>query len=107
MKGNTLDLVLTTPNVVVNCLAIHPRSFFNLSDHLAISFELPCKISSSAAPKSHYVYNFCKADYESITSFLLDFDFSVIFNSFDIELIWSVIKSSVHVAMSLFVPKFL
>ena len=55
VKGNTLDLVLTTPNVVVNCLAIHPQSFFNLSDHFAISFELPCKISSSAAPKSHYV----------------------------------------------------
>ena len=56
MKSNTLDLVLTTPNVVVNCLAIHPQSVFNLSDHFAISFELPCKISPSAVPQSHYVY---------------------------------------------------
>ena len=35
---------------VVNCLAIHPQSVFNLSDHFAKSFELPCKISSSAHP---------------------------------------------------------
>ena len=107
VKGNILDLVLTTPNVVVNCLTIHPQSVFHLSDHFAISFELPCKISSSAAFKPHYVHNFCKADYESITSFLLDFDFSVIFNSLDIEFIWFVIKSSVYEAMSLFVPKVL
>ena len=42
-----------------------------------------------------YVFDSCKADYEGITSFLLDFDFRLI------------VKSSIYEAMSLFVPRFL
>ena len=43
VKGNILDLILTSPSVVVNSL-IDPRSLFSSSDHLTISFDLLCKV---------------------------------------------------------------
>ena len=52
-----------------------------------------------------YVFDFCKADYSRISSFLLDSDFSPVFESDNIEFIWSFIKSLIYEAMSLFIPK--
>ena len=42
-----------------------------------------------------------------ICTYLLDVDFSVCFDSNDIEFIWCKIKSSILEAMSLYVPKVL
>ena len=84
VKGNVLDLVLTSVNVTIDHLTIHPLSVINFSDHLVISFCLSIDVN---APKPGYVFDVCKADFESISSFLLDLDFSPIFESFDIEFI--------------------
>ena len=102
-----LDLVLTSVNVTIDHLTIHPLSVINFSDHLVISFCLSIDVPSVNVPKPGYVFDFRKADFESISSFLLDLDFSPIFESFDIEIIWSFIKSSIYKAMSLFNPKVL
>ena len=37
VKGNLLDLVLTSPSISVNHLIVHPLSVVNFSDHHAIS----------------------------------------------------------------------
>ena len=51
------------------------------------------------------VFDFCKTDYNGISSFLLDIDFSAVFESTNIEFIWFFIKSVIYQAMSLYIPK--
>ena len=60
---------------------------------------------STNISKSLYVFDFSKANFTDISSILLDFDFSVCFQSYDIEFIWSTIKSVIFLVISLFVPK--
>ena len=46
VKGNVLDLVLTSASVVVDHLTIHPLSAVNFSDHHAVSFDYICNTPS-------------------------------------------------------------
>ena len=107
VKGNILDLILTSENVSIDHLTIYPLSVVSLSDHLVISFDLFFNIPSISKSKPCYIFDFCRADFNSITSFLLDYDYSHVLVSNDIEFVWSCIKSSIYEAMSLFVPKVL
>ena len=104
VKGNLLDLVLSSASVVVNRLTVYPLSLVDFSDHHAISLDFCCSVSS--VPKCN-VYDFCNIDYESISSFLLDSDFSAVFDSSNIEFIWFFIKSLICKAMSLYIPRIL
>ena len=97
VKGNLLDIVLTSQSVSINSLIVHPLSVIDFSDHLAIS----------ALSSPGYVFDFCNADYEIITSHLLDSDFSIVYDSSDIEFIWFYIKSLIYNAMLIYVPKIL
>ena len=96
MLGNILDLILTSSNVSVSNLIIHPLSVINFSDHFAISFDYSYHTSSSVESIPGYVFDFCKADYNGISSFLLDIDFSALFESTNIEFIWFFIKSVIY-----------
>ena len=69
--GNILDLILTSSNVSVSNLIIHPFSVINFSDHFAISFDYSCHTSSSVESIPGYVFDFCKADYNGISSLTL------------------------------------
>ena len=80
VKGNLLDLVLSSASVVVNRLTVYPLSLVDFSDHHAISFDFCCSVSSVPKCKPGYVYDFRNTDYESISSFLLDSDFSAVFD---------------------------
>ena len=53
------------------------------------------------------MFNFCKADYDGITTFLSDSDFSILYDSSDIEYVWFLFKSFIYQAMSLYNPKVL
>ena len=97
VKGNILDLVLSSDRVNVDGLNIF-RSVFIHSDHFIVSFSCHCDIFPSVSCKSSYVFDFSKAD---LTVFVL----SVCFESNDIEFIWCKIKSFIFEAMSLYVPK--
>ena len=107
VKGNLLDLVLTSPSVSINSLTVHPSSVIDFSDHFAVSFSVCCNVSSGALSSPGYVFDFCNADYESITNHLLDSDFSIVFDSSNIEFVWLCIKSLIYNAMLLYVPKIL
>ena len=96
IKGNILDLVLTSASVFVSNLTI---LVINFSNHHAISFKYSCHASSPGQSTLGYVFNFCKTDYSSISSFLLDSDFSTVFESINIEFIWLFIKSLIYEAM--------
>ena len=52
-----------------------------------------------------YVYDFSKANYNSMCDFLLDSDFRALFESIDIEFVSSVIKSFIFEAVFLFTCK--
>ena len=104
-KGNTVDLVLTSPSVNIEQLSVNSQLLSDFSDHFIISFDVSYSSPSTNISKSLYVFDFSKANFTDICSFLLDFDFSVCFQSHDIEFIWSNIKSVIFVAISLFVPR--
>ena len=105
VKGNLLDLVLTSASVVVNHLTVHPLSVVDFSDHRAISFDFCCTASTVPKCIPGYVFDFGNADYESISSFLFESDFSVLYDCFDIEYIWFLIKSLIYKAMLLYIPR--
>ena len=88
IRGNTLDLVLTTSGISVSNLLINPPNQLFLSDHYIISFCFKCEAVSSLNYASGYVFDFFKADLDSLCSCLLDVDFSACFLSSDIEFVW-------------------
>ena len=102
VKGNILDLVLTSPSITIDQLSVNSSSDANLSDHFLIHFIPFCNISSTVKSKPGYVYDFSKANYNSMCEFLLDSDFRALFESMDIDFVWSVIKSFIF---ELFTPK--
>ena len=105
IKGNILDLVLTSPSITIDQLSVNSSSDANLSDHFLIHFIPFCNISSTVKSKPGYVYDFSKANYNSMCDFLLDSDFRALFESMDIEFVWSVIKSFIFETVFLFTPK--
>ena len=56
-----------------------------------------CHASSPGQSTLGYVFDFCKADYSSISSFLLDSDLSSVFESINIQFIWLFIKSLTYI----------
>ena len=98
--------MLTSPTVTIQNTSVNPKPLSTFSDDYIISFDISCcTLSTSCSNKPSYVFNFSKANFFDLFSFLLDFDFSACFQSYDIEFIWSTIKSVIFVAISLFVPK--
>ena len=45
VKGNVLDLIVTSISSVVKDLIVHPLSVFDCSDHSAVSFDICCNVS--------------------------------------------------------------
>ena len=75
IRGNILDLVLTTLSLIIDKVVTQsPPKLLSL-DHFVISFTLTCNVSSSARYKPGYVLDHTKADYHGMCSYLLDVDF--------------------------------
>ena len=83
VKGNMLNLVLTSPGVAVNHGTVHPHSVVYFSDHYAICFDLNCHTSTAHVSIHGYT-----------------FDFRCIINRF-------YIKSLLNEAMLLYIPRIL
>ena len=106
VKGNVLDLVLTSNEDFVTDLVIHsgPDLPFQ-SDHFMVSFNLACnKAGTITVCDTRLVPDYSKADWEAIDNYILDSDFSLCFESNDVDEIWSVIKQVISTALHLFVP---
>ena len=56
-------------------------------------------------PKSDFVFDYSKANWKDMNDYLLDCDFSVCYESDDVEEIWAAFKLLVSDAVSIFVPK--
>ena len=80
IRGNILDLVLTSPSVILDQFSINSSADAILSDHFLIYLLSLCSIPSSIKSKPGYVYDFSKANYNGMCDFLLDSDFRALFD---------------------------
>ena len=105
IKGNILDLLLTNSNDSISNLSIAsaPNNWFP-SDHFVIRFQLSQPLHQPVTTPT-YVFDFPKANYDGILSYLFDLDYSQCLQSQDVESIWCMIKNSIYNAMDLFIPK--
>lgn len=70
-------------------------------------FDFNCCTPSVPLSSPDYIYDFCSADYESMSLFLLGSDFSAVYSSANIESVWSSIKALIFKAIPLYTPKIL
>ena len=104
IQGNILDLVLSNSNDCVTNLAVAPSNWIN-TDHFEITFQISQQIHLTSTVIPKYVFDFPKADYDGILSYLCDFDYNPCLQSQDVESIWFTIKNSILTAMNIFIPK--
>ena len=101
--GNTLDLFLClTPGLVHSMSSL--SSPLLSSDHVPISFDLSCPVLHPRKNSFSWVYAYKKTDFEGLNSFLLDYDFSPLYLSTDIEFAWKFLKGVLLTSISLFTP---
>ena len=106
IKGNILDIVLTNCDNYIDNLTIHPHQGLSIqSDYFILSFSIAKSRPSPDLISPRYVYDYSKADWDGLSSYLLDYDFDSIFHLNDVETCWMSLKQSLLTAMSLFVPK--
>ena len=78
------------------------------SDHYSITFELSCFVRLQSSDNViQYAYDYSKADFTEMNAYIFN---SVIINclfSTDVATVWSIIKSTILEAMTLFIPRFL
>ena len=68
VKGNILDLIITSPNIVIDEVTILSSHF---SDHFIVSFIPLCSTSSVGKSTPGYAFDFTKADFNGMCSFLI------------------------------------
>ena len=67
---------------------------------------LPTTRLASSAHQIQPAFDYSKADYEGMCSYLLEYDFSIFYGSTDVETIWSPLKSTITSAIALFTPDY-
>ena len=55
--------------------------------------------------KTQYVLDYSKADFNGLSDYLLQLDFSDCFHSDDVEYVWAIVRQSILRAMLLYIPK--
>ena len=104
IQGNILDLVLSNSNDCVTNLAVAPNKWLT-TDHFEVTFQLSQQIHLTPTTIPKYVFDFPKANYDGILSYLSDFNYIPCIQSQNVESIWLTIKNSILTAMNLFIPK--
>ena len=104
IKGNILDLLLTNNEDLINNLTVVKDDLCLSSDHYKICFQVNY-LSSQLKRKVSYVFDYKNGDYDSLSDYLSESDFSQCLHSASIENVWQFIKQSIHNGMNLFIPK--
>ena len=95
-KGNILDIVLTTCNILISDVSISCHNLLIHSDHSIISFNLKYEAQFSLHTLPHLVFDYSRAEWNGLSDYLMDTDFSTCFGSNDIEFIWLTLKNTIH-----------
>ena len=109
VHDNILDLVLTNNEDLISSISVCPTDNLPISsDHYSITFELSCFVRLQSSDNViQYAYDYSKADFTEMNAYIFN---SVIINclfSTDVAIVWSIIKSTILEAMTLFIPRFL
>ena len=62
-------------------------------------------MTSMPVTKDREVFDYAKGDYSSLNEYLLSCDFTALYNSTDIEEIWSILKHHILTGVNFFIPK--
>jgi hypothetical protein len=104
MKGNILDLVLTTTNNVRD-LVVDTSNYSITSDHYVVSFKIEFSMLTNNTRQVPYVFDYKHADMDGLLEYMLNCDFSECLQSDNIEFVWAYIKSCIYCAINLYIPK--
>ena len=95
--GNTLDLLLTDcPDIIYGVQVSEPNEFVN-SDHSSITFTIKEKVPR-LVPKKRKIYNYNKADWNSLNSELRYTNWNYLLDGHDPDTAWLTFK---HISISL------
>jgi hypothetical protein len=105
IKGNILDLLLSNNPRVVSDIKVDNGSQLCKSDHYMISFNIISKVKKKKLAKRE-IYNFKRADWESINNelVLVDWD-SLLLSNDNIEFAWSRFKNKLFLITDRHIPK--
>ena len=97
-KGNILDLILTNACHHIQDITISPPNCSNVfnSNHSIVSFTLTHSVTPHPEVTPHNVFDFPKADYSGLCSFLMDINFSPLLSSDNINFIWFSLKTIIY-----------
>ena len=102
INGNTLDLVITSPEVHIYDLKILSSPI--QSDNYILGFTSPLL----AKCRAHSSFSRVSLNYKKLTltmsSYFLDHDFSSYYQPSDIEFLWHYIKDTILSSISLYIP---
>ena len=95
-----LDLVLTNDENFISGITSFPP--LGKSDHVTISFEFQCYFNIAGC--RNYKYNYGQGDYQSMTSELLNINWTTLFNGLDIDTTWPLFHSTMLHLIDKYVP---
>ena len=103
--GNILDVVFTSFDInnIPNVISSLPCNL--CSDHYLITFTIPTSMTKPKSSNSGWVYDYSKADWEGVFSFIDNYNFDLYLQSSDIELLWAELRQVLLNAVESFIPK--
>ncbi|XP_011408123.1 PREDICTED: uncharacterized protein LOC105315248, partial [Amphimedon queenslandica] len=103
-SGHILDLIISSPETDISGLSTLSSPL--KSDHhlLGFFFLLSTHISRPCDTSPRFSHNYRKADFDSISDYLLNHDFGQYYESSDIEFLWHHLQETIFSAISLFTP---
>ena len=102
-KGNILDLVLTYNGDIRSNSNVHVciESPFNY-DHYLVSFQFRNKLNATFSRNTLVIFDYKKADWEGLSNYFFDEDFTLCSEQDDVEEVWVIIKYIIRTGMKLF-----
>ena len=94
VKGNTLDILLTSSEHIISHISVSKPYDSLPSDHYKIYFFIESNFSINKTHKPLFVFDYKIANYEGLCDFLLDVDFSYYLQSLSVDQVWSFLKAT-------------
>ena len=105
--GNILDLIFTNKDDLFdNVIVQSHKAHYISSDHNIVSFDLSLPNHLPIYVVPHYVFDYGNCDYEGLNNYILNSDIYRCLLYSDVEVVWSIIKNILILAISIYIPKF-
>ena len=95
-----LDLVFTNDEYFISEITSLPP--LGKSDHVTISFDFQCYFNITGCRNYKYIYG--RGDYQSMTSELLNINWTTLFKGLDIDAMWSLFHSTMLQLIDDYIP---